>query len=146
MKDKCLPLPCVCPLFHTLLREYNASCGLLQSCESEDPAEPHGCNMERFHFEKKIPHWKMVMLNVMNFQILLPLIPLEDIGMGVTINACFKFVHFFLSIKFILSILPSIFRPTKRKRRYLMYLNYFSRNNSRVIYNENTGFSPKWQI
>lgn len=96
--------------------------------------------------KKKIPHWKMVMLNVMNFQILLPLIPLEDIGMGVTINACFKFVHFFLSIKFILSILPSILRPTKRKRRYLMYLNYFSRNNSRVIYNENTGFSPKWQI
>lgn len=89
----------------------------------------------------------MVMLNVMTFQILLPLIPLEDIGMGVTINSCFKFAHFFSLHKvFILSILPSIFRPTKRKRRNLMYLNYFSRNNSKIIYNENTGFSPKRQI
>lgn len=95
--------------------------------------------------KKKTLHLKRVVINVMTFQILLPLVPPLDAGMGVTINSYFKFAHFFSLHKvFILSILPSIFRPTKR--RNLMYLNYFSRNNSKIIYNENTGFSPKRQI
>lgn len=87
----------------------------------------------------------MMMLHVMTFQTLLPLTSLK--GLGMTISAYFDSGHFFLSIRYaILSVVPSIFRPTQRKRTGVVYLNYFSRNNSTIVYIENTACSPEWQI
>ena len=64
---------------------------------------------------------------------------LKGVGMGLTTNTCVNLAHVFLSIRYATFPLYQAYHYLQKEKKGYRYLNSFSRNNSKIIYTENTG-------